>query len=151
MITPFISGIIGFFIVFHCIKKPLKKIVKRDLCVLCASVATTWILALIAMLGGWGGDRLAVGILMGESVAGIMYALQRQGKKQQLITNGLNALATLIIGTTLAYSLITQTGEWGAGVISGILLLISGTKRRISKSNAPWSKRLQKQLEQCCG
>lgn len=55
-----------------------QSIARWRFCALCVSVSATWLWLLVAYLLGRADDKLLIGILMGGSVVGIMYMLERR-------------------------------------------------------------------------
>lgn len=75
--TPFaliFAMIIGIFFVLL----GVKRIIRKDFCVLCASVSLTWLGLLIAYKVGEWTDPMPVILLMGGSVVGIYYLVDRR-------------------------------------------------------------------------
>ena len=69
MILTFILGVItALFIVFSLFKKTIRKLLSIKICVMCASVATTWIVLLILHLRNVHLDMTLIAVLIGESV-----------------------------------------------------------------------------------
>ncbi|MCR4284820.1 MAG: hypothetical protein NUV97_02115 [archaeon] len=66
-------GITGLFFIFLIIKSIFKK---REFCVICASVSTTWIFLIILYFLGNFSDKVLIALLIGQSIAGIFYLLE---------------------------------------------------------------------------
>ncbi|MEM5802066.1 MAG: hypothetical protein QXQ18_01635 [Candidatus Aenigmatarchaeota archaeon] len=84
----------------------IAKIFKRKLCAICATVTTTWILLFVLKFLGYEIPILILGILMGESVTGLMYWVEKKarekGEKKLLILRPL----IIILGTIFIYFLL---------------------------------------------
>lgn len=65
-----ITGLFVFFLV-------VKEASRRSWCVLCASIAATWIAALILFWKGLFQNTFLLGLLMGQSITGIYYLADR--------------------------------------------------------------------------
>jgi len=90
MIELFVS-IIGLFVLLLIIKG----IIKREFCVLCASVCLTWIVFLVLFWIGRYDDVVGLAVLMGLSALGVHYTLEEKINESLLVFR-LPILLTLI-------------------------------------------------------
>lgn len=74
------SGIIAVFFVLLIAKELFAR--KARLCLICASVSLTWITLLILYKKGIFDDAVILGMLMGQSVVGIFYLLERKASEK---------------------------------------------------------------------
>lgn len=73
-----IIAITGFFILLLAGKSFARRVVRKRVCVLCASVSLTWIALLFLHYLGFFPNSVLLAVLMGESVTGIYYVLERK-------------------------------------------------------------------------
>ncbi len=110
---PVLAGITGAFIVLLI----AKSILKWKFCVICVSVGLTW-LALLTLYWLKVFDHPAViGVLMGQSVAGVYYLLERR-TEQRLHIFRLPVLLTLTVLALFALGV-------SANIVPSLLLLAS--------------------------
>ncbi len=85
-----------------------KKYFKINFCVICGTVVTTWIVLFILKFINFTIDPIIPAILMGESVVGAMYALERyaQGHNNEKLL--LLKPVMIIAGTGIIYLVITN-------------------------------------------
>lgn len=104
MIFYVIISIFVLFFIFALIKDSIYKLTKMRICAICAAVSLTWIFLIILRLVGYEIDKLIIGILMGQSVVGIMYYIDKKLKNKLLLS--LSRLFTVVFGTLIVYYLI---------------------------------------------
>ncbi len=149
MITLILLIITVLFFVFTFFKRMLQRIFPFFFCALCASVFLTWTVLLSISFFAVPLDTTLIGILMGESITGIMYKLTLQRQLQP--KNSVLSLFILLLGTTLAYAVLTFTFE--ASTLFVLLplfflsLLLSLPKQ---KSSSQQLRSLREKLEHCC-
>lgn len=96
----------------------LRKFAPIKICAVCAGVAGTWILGLVARYFGYQVDESLLGMLMGGSVVGIMYQIDKRNG------GGLRVFIKFLLlaaGFFAVYNLINYSF---AGFISGVLAWI---------------------------
>lgn len=114
LITWILTGIAGLFLILLLVKS----IIKKEFCVLCVSVALSWITLLILYYNNLFANKTIIAILMGMTALGIYYLLEKKVKKKLTIFR-LPFLLTLIfiIYTVLESfslnSLIFLVALWG--------------------------------------
>lgn len=129
-----------FFLVFLV----AKGITGRKICAICAGVSATWIIFLILYRLGHVSDPLLIGILMGESVIGIFYLIERK-TKEEIHFFRLPFLLTL---TFLAYTLISRVLPYQVlGFVLGLWALYGGIYLFRKK---PGLNRMVKKIIECC-
>ncbi|MBS3149463.1 hypothetical protein J4455_02095 [Candidatus Woesearchaeota archaeon] len=104
MIFYVITSIFVLFFIFALIKDFIYKVTKIKVCAICAAVSLTWIFLIILSLIGYNIDKLIIGILMGQSIVGIMYYLEKKLKNKLFLS--LSKLFTIVIGTLIVYSIL---------------------------------------------
>ncbi|MEK7481446.1 MAG: hypothetical protein AAB633_01730 [Patescibacteria group bacterium] len=98
-----------------------QQIVRRRFCALCVSVSLTWLWLLVAYVSGRVDDALLIGILMGGSVVGLMYLLQRRLPERF----SLFRLPYVVSMVAVVYVVLGgRTGGWTAVVALAALWVI---------------------------
>jgi hypothetical protein len=159
-------GILVLFLVFVFLRKIIQKKLKLKICAICAAVGLTWITLLILKWSGFLIDNLLIGILMGESIVGIMYLFEKkikEAKKENLLWL---KVFIILIGTSLVYLLLSEfygLGFWILLLISFVFLIyiLISMKSSVRKKNK-WVvehkygkfskeiKKLEEKFEHCC-
>ena len=111
ILTVFIIIITLFFLLLG-----VKSLLKKNFCVICMSISLTWITYLVLHRLGYFQDSVLITLLMGQSVVGVYYLVERKIKENLLIFR----LPFLLSLTLVAYALISPSD----GVLSAALLLI---------------------------
>jgi|SRR3989344_7468585 len=101
MIIYTLLSITVLFFIFVLIKDSIYKITKINICAICAAVSITWISLIIMKLLGYIIDNVIIAILMGQSIVGIMYYLEKKLRNKLFVS--LSKLLTVIIGTLITY------------------------------------------------
>lgn len=122
----------------------LKDLLKAGWCVVCLAVSSTWLGLFVAYRAGWFTDPLLLALLMGMSVTGLYYWLEKQTPKMLLLFR-LPALLTLAY---LFYSALTWRVQVPAGLFLVGLWVIFGTI--YSLRTASGIKHAVKKLIDCC-
>lgn len=99
-------SIVLLYLIVVLVKDKLYKLTKIKLCAICAAVSLTWLLLIILKLSGYNLDILLIGILMGQSVTGIMYSLQEKIKNKLFLA--FSKLAAILLGTAIVYYFLTM-------------------------------------------
>jgi NO-binding membrane sensor protein with MHYT domain len=115
-----LASILVVFILFTLIKSSIHKRFGIRICSICAAVTLTWVALLILRATGNDIDLLMIGILLGESITGIMYLFEKAAVKRDKHILWLKAVI-IILGTGLVYSLLSQ----GMSTISILLLIVT--------------------------
>ncbi|MBS3146565.1 hypothetical protein J4471_02605 [Candidatus Woesearchaeota archaeon] len=104
MIFYILLSITILFFIFVLLKDFIHKVLKIKICAICAAVGLTWIALIVLSLIGYAIDRLILGILMGQSVVGIMYSIEKKINNKLVLT--LSKLLTILFGTLIIYYVI---------------------------------------------
>jgi len=76
--------ILGSWIFWAFVREPLSKLIGFKICAICAAVSGTWVLIwLTRVMFNYTVDKLILAILMGQSVAGLMYTFEKHIKKNK--------------------------------------------------------------------
>ena len=132
------------------------KFLPIKICSICASVAATWLWLLIGYWLNWHANVLIIGILMGGSVAGLMYKTSHYFAVNNLKNFWLARLLIITFGFLGVNFILTK--QWSAfstviilATISGFLFLffVKGKKppEPISEAN---KKTLEDNMKHCC-
>lgn len=150
-----------FYFLFALLGEQVKHFLRRKICAICAAVSLTWLGLFLLWLAGLKIDLLLIGILMGGSVVGIMYAAEGYFKQRKWRRFWLLRILIIIFGFGLVYSLLSK--EWSV-VILFLALILMGTpvilsiartngrkeSARGGKAKNKASLELEKLLEDCC-
>ena len=104
MIVYVILSITILYFLFVLLKEFIYNITKIKICAICAAVSLTWIILIILQLIGYKVDLLILGILMGQSIAGVMYSTE--GKIKNKLALSFVRLTIILIGTIIVYSIL---------------------------------------------
>ena len=151
MIFIALGVILALSVVFTISREWIGRHLSVKICAICAAVATTWAMLLILRTLRIADDSILLGILMGESVTGLMYLFDRKaGKNMALLNTGM-----LVIGTYLVY--IVVTGGLGLRPAATLMIMAAvfyviyaGLKGNDGKGLSKEVKKLEKKLEHCC-
>lgn len=94
--------IVIFFILLLIIKQFLPKSLQHSFCVICGAVSLTWISLLILLKIGLFTNKMLIALLMGQTIVGLYYAIEKKTKKDMYIFR----LPFLLTATVIAYTLI---------------------------------------------
>ncbi len=98
----------------------LKSLLKKDICVLCASVSVVWIVLLAGLTTGMWQDMVSVAVLMGASLTGGYYYLESKLKKEWMVFR----FPIFITGLSLVFSVVERGVNVYLWMITGILWLV---------------------------
>ncbi len=99
-----LASIAGFFFIWLAIKPFIDKKLNVKMCAVCAAVVSTWIGLLAVNLLGFVQSQLLLAILLGQSIAGATYLMEKYEKLR-----GLKIMA-IIAGTAIVYYILTWIG-----------------------------------------
>lgn len=125
----------------------IKSFSKYKLCVLCVAVATTWISLLILYWKGIFVDNILLSILIGNSVVGFYYLIEKKISEKFYIFRLPFFLTLLLIGYELiSFAALIQIAS--AMILVGILWLL--TAILFIYRNNPSFKKTVSALIECC-
>lgn len=126
------------------------KILPFRLCPICAGVSGTWLWLLGAKAWGYEVDLLVPGILMGGSVVGIAYQLEKRlpPSRSPLLFKTL----FIPVGFAAAYNLVSFRwfASLGLVVLLAILALAFLGKPRLPKRESAAVEELEEKMKNCC-
>lgn len=140
-LTIIVLAISILFVVFLIVKEALR----RQLCVLCASIAATWIVALVLFWKGLFQDRFLLGLLMGQSITGAYYLVDRWKGNTAAGIFRLPFVLTLIV---LFASLVNGREVSGAAAVAGVMWSLMLLIFALRKNEGV--KRVAERIIQCC-
>ncbi len=116
--------VVVVFVVVALSRRMLEKKLGFKPCAICAAVSLTWVALLGLKFAGIEINSLLIGILMGESVVGIMYLFERKAQE-----NGKGHLlwmkaVIIVLGTLLVYLLLTYGFNMALAVVAIISLVL---------------------------
>lgn len=161
MISTILAVIFVLFVFYVLIRTSLYKKFGFKLCAICTAVSTTWIALLILRFRGIVIDPLLIGILMGQSITGVMYLFENRAKKQGKNNIRWMKVFIILLGTALAYLLLTKGLSSGFITILIVSLiftfilyaLLNKKKVVVSKKYSKFQnkiKKLEDKFEHCC-
>ncbi|MBI5370307.1 hypothetical protein HZA85_03920 [Candidatus Uhrbacteria bacterium] len=126
----------------------IQRFVPWNLCAICVAVSLTWILLLVLERTSIFVDPVEMGVLMGMSVTGLMYAVAHLYQKHHLKHLWIARLVVIVGGFLFTTSVLSGRWNiaWLIGVVGLILLvivsfLLQGVKRDYT---------ILKHLDNCC-
>jgi|SRR3989344_5060378 len=126
------------------------KTFKTNICPICAGTALTWIWMLAARSVGYDTNPVIIGILMGGSVVGIAYMLERH------IAHSTSAMIWKLVfipaGFATVYGIIAS--QWPLFWFSAFILAIAGVfarkQRRVTMRDDKKIQELKQKMRRCC-
>ena len=100
-------AMVGVYAVWLVLRNLIDRVFKFKICAICATVVSTWIGLLLLKLIGFDVSQIIIAVLMGQSVAGFMYFLERRAESTK--NKKLLLIKTLVIlfGTLIVYWIIS--------------------------------------------
>mgnify|MGYP001558037066 CR=1 FL=1 len=107
MIGYVLLGMLLLYIFYLIFSGLFTKITKIKLCAICAAVSTTWIILLILkFVFNYNMNSLIIGILMGQSITGLMYLLENYAKRINNKRLLMLRIFVILIGTFIVYEIL---------------------------------------------
>lgn len=148
---PLLSISLLYFLIAF-LKPYIQPKIKFNLCAICISTALTWLILSIFWLLGLSADVLHIAVLMGMSVVGIMYKLEKIYKEKNIknfwlvriiiVLGGLYSIDSFLNKNWNLLSFIFIVSLIGISIAS--LLFQSVDEKELDE------KSLKKRLENCC-
>ena len=107
MIYYILLAMIGLYAIWIVLDKIIKNVFNFKICAICATVVSTWGGLLALKLLGYAINQIIIAILMGQSIAGFMYFLERRAastKNKKLL---LMKPLVILFGTLIVYLIIS--------------------------------------------
>ncbi len=134
-------GITALFFLFLAIKNIFNF---KKLCAVCSSVFLAWLFLLILFYLGWLENQIAISILLGMSITGIYYLVEKNVDKKLTIFR-LPFILTLI---AFGYFIITSSFSFSPFILIFVLWLIFFLLYLLGKY--PLLKSFANKLMECC-
>lgn len=147
-----IAAIVVLYFIFAFLKPTFKKIFKIAPCSICAAVSITWICALIYYLLGGKIDILIITMLIGESIAGLMYKIEGWFAKLNLQRFWLMRIVIIAGGTAAMYSFLTKNYDLTmiSVVASIILMILIALLQKPKSAVREKHSKVEEMLDSCC-
>ncbi len=133
-----ISALFPVFLIF-------KRLTKLEICAICASVSITWIILLMLYWLGKFEYPIIIAALMGQSVVGLYYLLEKKVKKDFLIFR----LPFLLTATFLVFVVLGHTENIGKSIALLLALWTLFGFAYFYRSNSRLSG-IVKRIIECC-
>lgn len=128
----------------------IQRLTRLPLCPICAGVAGTWAWLLAGSWYGMSVDPALPALLMGGSVVGITYQLERRIRPHR--SPLLMKTAFISFGLLVAYALLARSWLMGlaavVGIIAATVFFLAPPRHAPGGSGA--REKLEKELEDCC-
>lgn len=139
-----VTGVFGAVIALFVLLLIIKDVFPRRICAICLAVGLIWLSLLIAYRSGRFDNPLLLGLLMGQSVTGLYYFLEKRVRKEWLVFR----LPVLLTLTYIFYVLVAWNLPFGP-LLLVVLLWVTGFG--ITAYRVPRINHLAKKLIECCG
>ncbi len=137
------AGIVVLFLVLLILKSIFLK--KFDVCTLCVTVSLSWIILLVLNHLGQFDDKVIIALLMGGSLVGIFYLVERKIKEEMTLFR-LPFFSTLVL---IGYSLLDFSAELLSVGFFLVGLWFVFWILYIYRTNSLFKTKVQKMVE-CC-
>ncbi len=97
----------GIYFTFLALGGVINKTFKFKICAICATVVSTWSVLLVMKLIGYTVNQVVLAILMGQSMVGIMYFLEKRARSTDNDKLRLLKPFVIIFGTLVVYWIIS--------------------------------------------
>ncbi len=154
MLWQVLAAIAAAYVAWLILAIPIRKLLKINLCAICAAVSSTWITLLIIYYRGFEIDPVIPAILMGQSVTGLMYLYERKVKERGM--NKLLAFRIFIIigGALFMYALVSKGASAEAYLAAAVIAASAILLAALLFISGKFGRQLGavvKKLEECCG
>ena len=122
----------------------VKELFSMRICALCASISLTWIVLFILLKIGIFGNQLIVGIMIGESITGIYYLIEKRAQEHWKIF----LLPFFLTLTTIGYTALAETIPLGVILTIAALWAIAFCAHQFRER--PQLKEIAQKIIQCC-
>lgn len=141
----------ALYIIFALTKPRLQKLISFNICSICLAVSITWLILLTLWLMKMAVSPLPITILIGMSLAGIMYKLEDKFKSANLKNFWFVRLVIIVGGFYAVYLLLNnQKNLFLLIVIALIFLIAIPTFFFQGKQQESEKSKFTKRLDDCC-
>ena len=163
----FALAAITFLYFFFALSRIFWVVFRAHVCAICAAVSLTWAGFLYAYLSGRSVDSLVLAMLMGGSVVGLMYAMQKAFEKRGWTHFWFFRWHIITFGTAFCWALLNErwvmTGSTAfLGAVLGLFVFSFSRKPVVShaasstapnQKSAEWGRakrELEERMKHCC-
>ncbi|MEK7606964.1 MAG: hypothetical protein AAB444_02115 [Patescibacteria group bacterium] len=158
---------ITFLYFFFALSRIFWVIFRAHVCAICAAVSLTWAGFLYAYLSGRSVDPLVLALLMGGSVVGLMYAMQKTFEKHGWTHFWFFRWLIITFGMAFCWALLNE--RWvmtGVAALLGVLLglfvfsfsrkpsvAVASSSAAQDQKSIEWSRakrEFEERMKQCC-
>ena len=107
MVYYILLAMVGTYFMWLVVSNLVSKILKFKICAICATVVSAWIGLLVLKLMGVVVNQIIIAVLMGQSVVGFMHFLERMAQTTNNSKLLLMKPVVIIVGTLVAYWIIS--------------------------------------------
>lgn len=154
MLWQTLLGMAAAYVAWLVIAVPVRKLLKLDICAICAAVSSTWIVLLALYYLGYKIDPLLPAILMGQSVTGLMYMYERRVRKTKFRWPLAFRIFFPLAGTLVVYAAVsrnmTTVVYTSAAVVAAAAIILALAIAAFGKFNKQVMAVIRR-LEECCG
>ncbi|MBI2545533.1 MAG: hypothetical protein HYW22_03000 [Candidatus Aenigmarchaeota archaeon] len=100
-------AMVGIYATWIFLSKVIKNVFDFKICAICATVVSTWGVLLTLKLAGYAVNQIIIAVLMGESVAGFMYLLERRAESTKNKKLLLMKPLVILFGTLVVYLILS--------------------------------------------
>ncbi len=138
-------GITSIFFLFLIIKNMLSNKLKENFCVICAAIGISWLVLLVLLKLTYFNDKTIIALLIGQSILGIFYLVEKKAKEQYKIFR----LPFLLALTVLAYYILEPQQDIVNSIIFLSILWLIFVLVFVYRNNNKINM-LTKRLIECC-
>ncbi len=137
------------------IKPIFQKKLPFNICSICIAVSFTWLILLVGFILGWNIDPVLIAVLMGQSITGIMYAMENYFKSHKLSDFWIVRIYIIVAGTLVIYNLLTGPIEFlllslSAVFVAGVFVFLKVITSNQKQKNDNEKSKLKNRLDNCC-
>lgn len=138
-------GITSLFFLFLIAKSILSNKLKENFCVICAAISISWLVLLVLLKLSYFNDKIIVALLMGQSILGTFYLVEKKAKEQYKIFR----LPFLLTLTLVAYYILEPKQDIASSIIFLSILWLIFVLVFVYRNNNKINM-LTKRLIECC-
>ena len=126
------------------------ELIPLKICPICAGVSTTWLVLLILMFGGYEIEPIVPGILMGASISGIAYSLDKFTEHRSTL---FGKTIILSAGFAAVYSILEQritTAGYLLVALAVFIYFYYFARKTAIKEEKAKVRELEEKMKNCC-
>lgn len=110
MILAALIAILGLYLLLVLLQRQIREALGTKLCAICGAVLVTWLVLFALWYFRGIGDSILIALLVGQSIAGVMYLFDAWARKNAKELLPLKIMI-ILFGTALAYSVLGDVHE----------------------------------------